>query len=108
MLWLLAPAIMAATLCPIRFRPTVGLADLERGLTFMLLGGLISITYPKHRVICFLLAIGAAALLEAGQGLAQDRHGLLHDFDVKALAVVAGILIGACILPLLLSRMKKR
>jgi hypothetical protein len=101
--WIVWPAVLAivaVTLCPIKFRPMVLPADLERSLAFALLGGLLSVAYPKHRIICLLLGIGCAALLEAAQYLVQGRHGHLHDFVIKAVGMVAGSLLGAFILHL--------
>ena len=93
-------AVVAVTLCPIKFRPMIFPADLERSWAFGLLGVLLSVAYPKHRIICLLLGIGCAALLEAAQYLVASRHGHLHDFAVKAVGVAAGSLLGAFILQL--------
>jgi hypothetical protein len=98
--WILWPAVLAIvaiTLCPIKFRPMLLPADLERSLAFALLGILLSVAYPKHRILFLLLGIGCAALLETAQHFAQGRHGRLHDFAIKAVGMAAGSLLGAFI-----------
>jgi hypothetical protein len=99
--WIVWPAVLAivaVTLCPIKFRPMILPADLERSLAFALLGVLLSLAYPKHRALFLLLGISCAALLEAAQHLVQGRHGHLHDFAVKAVGMCTGSLAGALIL----------
>src|SRR5215470_1781537 len=97
--WLVALTIAIFTLCPIQFRPmTAAPADLERWLAFAVLGGLLAVAYPKHRVRFALLAIACAAILEMAQNLTSSRHGHLSDFDVKAIGIVAGMALGAWLL----------
>src|SRR3954465_7054633 len=89
----LAVAIAAVTLSPISFRPTTTApADVERAIAFALLGGVIALGYFRNRdlLIGILLAVVFAALLEAGQNFVPGRHGQIHDFLIKALAVILG------------------
>lgn len=89
----LALAIAVVTLGPISARPVTGASpDLERVFAFALLGGAIALGYSRHRdlVIAVLLAVALVAFLEMGQNFVPNRHGLMHDFMVKSLAVIAG------------------
>lgn len=84
------------TLGPVSLRPTTEAPpDAERGFAFALLGGTIAIGYSRHRdlLIAILLAVIFAALLEAGQNFVPGRHGRMHDFVIKALAVILGAVI---------------
>ncbi|MFL5284072.1 MAG: VanZ family protein [Rhodopila sp.] len=53
---------------------------------------MIALGYSRHRdlLIGILLAVAYAALLEAGQNFVPGRHGQVHDFLIKALAIVLG------------------
>src|SRR4051794_29488285 len=89
----LALAIAAVTLGPISVRPMTGAApDLERVFAFALLGGAIALGYSSHRdlIVSVLLAVAFAAFLEVSQNFVPNRHGLMHDFVVKSLAVIVG------------------
>src|SRR3954454_17849045 len=86
-------AITTVTLCPIYVRPvTDAPANVERAFAFALLGGTIALGYFRHRdlLVVILLAVVFAALLEAGQNFVPGRHGQIHDFLIKALAVILG------------------
>ena len=88
----LAVAIAAVTLTPIGFRPmTNASVDIERALAFAVLGGAIALGLPRNMIVGTLLAVAYAAILEAGQNFVPGRHGQMHDFGVKALAVVVGV-----------------
>ena len=89
----LAVAIAAVTLGPISFRPmTTAPADIERAIAFALFGGAIALGHFRNRdlIIGVLLAVVFAALLEAGQNFVPGRHGQMHDFLIKALAIILG------------------
>jgi VanZ family protein len=89
----LALAIAAATLCPISFRlMTSTPVDVERVFAFALLGSVIAFACNRRRdlIVSILLAIEFAALLEIGQNFVPSRHGQMHDFLIKALAVIPG------------------
>jgi VanZ family protein len=67
-------------------------ADVERAFAFAFLGGAIALGHFRHRnlIVGILLAVAFAALLEAGQNFVPGRHGHMHDFLIKALAVILG------------------
>jgi VanZ family protein len=101
LIWPIVLAITAFTLCPIQFRPTTPApADLERIFAFIVLGILLSIAYQKMRLLSFSLAVVGAALIEAAQKFSPGRHGHLHDFDVKVVGIVSGMLLGILLLKL--------
>src|SRR3954447_13656753 len=95
-LWMvlaLALAIAAVTLGPISFRPMTGAPpDVERGVAYLLFGAAISLvcSRPRNLLIGILLAVAFAGILEAGQNFVPGRQGALHDFLVKALALILG------------------
>jgi hypothetical protein len=64
--------------------------DFERGFAFALLGGAISLACPRTRTlsVSILLAVLFVALLEEGQNFIFGRHGRMHDFILKVLAVI--------------------
>src|SRR4051812_35872980 len=89
----LAVAIAVVTLCPISLCPvTDAPADGERAFAFALLGGAIALGCCRRRdlLIGIVLAVVFAAVLEAGQNFVPSRHGEMHDFLIKALAVILG------------------
>ena len=91
--WLVLLFIAFVTLSPIQMRPETGWpAPVERLVAFAMVGVLLMMAYPRHRLRWFWSLIFAAALLEAGQNLVVGRHGRIIDFDVKAV----GALVGCC------------
>jgi VanZ family protein len=72
---------------------TAASADVERAFAFAMLGGAIALGYFRHRdlLVGILFALVFSAFLEAGQNFVPGRHGEMHDFMVKALAVVVGV-----------------
>ena len=89
----IAVAIAVVTLGPISYRPVTGTPpDVERAFAFALLGGAIALAWPKPRklILGTLLAVIFAALLEEGQNFVPGRDGRVHDFVIKALAVILG------------------
>ena len=95
-LWIalaLASAIAVVTLGPISFRLITGAPpDIERGVAFLVFGAAISLvcSRPRNLLVGILLAVAFAGLLEAGQNFVPGRQGALHDFLVKALALILG------------------
>jgi VanZ family protein len=93
LVWLLLLAIATVTLSPLELRPATGMpADIERACAYAVLGSILFVAYPKHRQICMVLAIGFAGILEVGQHFVPGRHGTVHDFVIKALSVIVGML----------------
>ena len=95
-LWIvlaLALAIAVVTLGPISIRPMTGAPpDVERGVAYLLFGAAIALVCSRPRILLvgMVLAVGFAGLLEAGQNFVPTRQGSLHDFSVKALALILG------------------
>lgn len=92
--WLLVAALVFVTICPINFRPVSGEPVwLERMIPFALLTVLLSIGYPRHRLLILIFAVLGAGSLEAAQMLRPDRHARLPDFYVKAAGCGVGWLV---------------
>ena len=90
--WLVLAAVAIVTLSPIGLRPkTPAPADLERLAAFVVLGLAFVLAYPRRWVTTVSLLLVAAGLLEIGQHLVPGRHGMSHDFALKA----AGAGLGA-------------
>lgn len=91
--WTLVAALVFVTLAPIGLRPVVvPSANAERALAYALLGFLMALAYPRHRLLALGLGVAMAAGLEIGQVLTVDRHGRVPDFLVKATAAGFGVL----------------
>jgi hypothetical protein len=83
--WLALAAVAVVTLSPIGLRPnTAAPADLERLAAFVVLGLAFVLAYPRRWVITVSLLLAAAGLLEIAQHLVPGRHGMPHDFALKA------------------------
>lgn len=92
--WLLLALIVAFTLSPIELRPVSGAsASLERAAAFAALGAAFALAYPHGRFMTINFLVSFAATLETLQNLVPGRHGRSEDFVVKAVAVVAGLLL---------------
>jgi hypothetical protein len=90
--WLIFAVVAIVTLSPIGLRPkTPAPADLERLAAFVVLGLAFALAYPRRWVTTVSLLCIAAGLLEVGQHLVPGRHGMPHDFALKA----AGAGLGA-------------
>jgi hypothetical protein len=90
--WVALAAVAVVTLSPIGLRPTSPApADLERLVAFVGLGLIFALAYPRRWVTTVALLCVAAGLLEIGQHLVPGRHGMPHDFALKA----AGAGLGA-------------
>ena len=91
LVWLTLAYVAVVTLSPIADRPVTPFGpDVERFGAFALIGLLLMVGYPRHRLAWFLGLVAVAGLLEASQGLVAGRHGRLHDFAVKAAGAAAG------------------
>lgn len=88
---LLLAIIVFATLSPIGWRPHLGDANLERAAAYLLLGGALALSFPRHTMRIAFLVVGIAAVLEALQLIDPGRHGRVSDMVVKAAAGVIGI-----------------
>lgn len=93
--WACLAAIIFVTVSPISLRPGDILpVDLDRALAFTLLGALFVFAYPRHILLCTVLLVLGAGLIETLQLLSPTRHAHWEDAAVKAVGVIAGVLIG--------------
>lgn len=108
MAWTLVAALVFVTLAPIGLRPVVTEnADLERALAYALLGFLLALAYPRHRLLAVGVGVAVAAGLEFGQILTATRHGRVPDFVVKAISACVGV-VAAHLLLMLQTRWDRR
>lgn len=90
--WFCLLAILAVTLSPIQFRPSVAnSANLERFLAFFVVGAVFSLAYPRQWLTVIILTVGCAGFFELLQKLAPGRHGEFMDFVVKSVGALAGV-----------------
>lgn len=84
-------------LSPFLMRPEMrNYAQFEHIISFVLVGVLFSLAYPRRTIlVCFIL-FGGAALLEIFQTLTPDRHGTLVDALEKMAGGAVGIFIARC------------
>lgn len=93
--WLTLAYVAFVTLSPIADRPLTPFGpQVERFGAFLVVGALLMIGYPGHRLRWFWALVVVAAALEAGQNLVGGRHGRVIDFDVKACGAAAGAVMG--------------
>lgn len=94
--WLLAAAVIFATLGPVGLRPHAPLGhDGEHAFAFVLIGLAFSLAYARNRATVAVIAVAMIGVLELLQLWAPGRHARLEDFVVNALAATAGFLIVA-------------
>lgn len=93
--WVCLAAIIFVTVSPIGLRPGDLLpVDLDRALAFTLLGALFILAYPRHVLLCSVVLILGAGVIEMLQVLSPTRHAHVEDALVKAAGAVFGVLIG--------------
>jgi VanZ family protein len=96
--WLLAAAIIFATLGPPRHRPHADIThDGEHALAFILLGLAFALAYPKQRCFAASISVILIGILELLQILVPGRHARLEDFFVDAITALAGFALVAVI-----------
>jgi len=96
--WLLAAAVVFATLGPPRFRPHSPLGQTgEHALAFVLIGLAFGIAYSRYRLLTTAVAVVATGILELLQLFAPGRHARLQDFLVDALSACAGLATAAAL-----------
>ena len=94
--WLLAAAIVFATLGPPQYRPHAAIThDGEHALAFILLGLAFALAYPRQRILAAGISVVSIGVLELLQLFVPGRHARLEDFVVDALAALAGFAIAA-------------
>ncbi len=93
--WACLAAILFVTVSPISLRPGDILpVDLDRALAFTLLGVLFVLAYPRHILLCAVLLVLGAGVIETLQFLSPTRHAHWEDAAVKAAGAAIGVLIG--------------
>lgn len=83
--------IAALTLGPVRWRPHIIGANVDRFVGFLILGSFLTLAQPRRFFMVCAVIIAGAVFLEYLQSFMQGRHGVLHDFEFK----VVGGLLGA-------------
>src|SRR6266436_6715169 len=84
--WLLAAAVIFATLGPPRFRPHSNLGqDGEHMLAFVLVGLAFGLAYTRYRPFASVTAVLMIGVHEILQLWAPGRHARLEDFVVDEL-----------------------
>jgi VanZ family protein len=106
--WLAVIGLAIVTLGPPDWRPrTHETVDLERFLAFAAAGILLGLAYPSRKLLSGIGLVIFAAALEYGQNYVAGRHGLPHDFEVKATGAVAGVACAAILAALLSGRIAR-
>jgi VanZ family protein len=93
--WLLAAAVIIATLGPARYRPlnyNLG-QDGEHALAFLLIGLAFGFAYNRNRWLTATIAVVLAGVIEILQIWAPGRHARLEDFLVDAFAALIGLAV---------------
>lgn len=92
--WLILIIVVAATVCPLGLRPTLGFGpEFDRIAAYFVLGSAFALAYRRHLVpVLFLVVVGAFAL-ESLQLLEPDRHARVIDAAVKAFGGAAGLAV---------------
>jgi VanZ family protein len=94
--WLLAAAVVFATLGPPQYRPHSNFGqDSEHALAFVLIGTTFGFAYPQQRLLTAVVAVAMIGALEVLQFWAPGRHARFEDFVVDALAACVGFAIAA-------------
>lgn len=105
--WVGLALVILVTASPIGARPTtVTTTDLDRAAAFALLAALFVIAYPKHVLTVLGVLFVSAFFIELVQFVSVTRHPEIEDALIKALGVVFGSGLGACINLLLRRRAK--
>jgi len=97
--WLLAAAVIFATLGPPRFRPHAAFIthDGEHAVAFVLIGLAFALAYPRYRLWAAGVAVVLIGLLEVLQLFVPGRHATFEDFVVDALAALGGFAVAVII-----------
>jgi VanZ family protein len=96
--WLLAAAVVFATLGPSQYRPHSNFGqDGEHALAFVLIGVTFGLAYPRQRLFTAVMAVLMIGALEVLQLWAPGRHARFEDFVVDALAACVGFAISAAL-----------
>jgi VanZ family protein len=88
--WVLLALTAFWTLGPLKYRPVIGPAQLERFGAYFVLGGLFALAYARPWLIAACLMVLAAAL-EAGQLFVPGRDAGVPDAVAKMLGAATGV-----------------
>lgn len=90
--WLISMAVVLFTLSPAEFRPvTWAPAGFERLAAGAVIGGILGLAYPRHRIGIMWMIIGGITLLELAQHAVPGRHGRFGDGIVKVSGAILGL-----------------
>ena len=92
--FLVAAIIAFATLAPVALRPRTGHVHFERVVAYMMLGGSLSLAFPRRpaRVIAALVFLACG--LEYAQTFIPTRDGRIPDALEKCAGAVIGAVMG--------------
>jgi hypothetical protein len=94
---ILLAVITFSTLSPIQMRPHLGEANFERSLAYIMLGFALALGFPKRLAQTLVFVTGVAGTLELLQLIFTGRHARFEDASIKALAGIAGIVLGSLV-----------
>ena len=93
--WLTLVAIVGVTMVPIGMRPQLGFGpEPERVAAFLVLGLLFGLAYRRNWLITLGLVVVAGFGIETLQFFSLTRHPTVDDAVIKAVAGIAGVLVG--------------
>lgn len=96
--WLLAAAVIFATLGPASSRPHAPIThDGEHVLAFVLVGLAFACAYPRQRLPAAGISVVLIGILELLQLFVPGRHARLEDFLVDAVSALFGFVIATII-----------
>lgn len=96
--WLLAAAVIFATLGPASYRPHADIThNGEHALAFVLVGLAFAAAYVRQRRLAAGLSVVLIGMLELLQLFMPGRHARLEDFIVNAAAALVGFAVASLI-----------
>jgi VanZ family protein len=91
---LVAAVIAFATLAPVELRPRTGHVHFERIFAYLLLGGSLSLAFPRKPALVIGALIVLACGLEYAQTFIPTRDGRIPDAVEKCVGAVIGAAMG--------------
>lgn len=96
---MLLALIVALTVCPVKYRPSSGIAHLDRAAAYATLGFFIALTCRRRPGVAVTATLALAFGLEAVQLLVPGRDARVEDACVKAAGGVAGAVAAYAMYP---------
>ena len=97
--WTVTILLVALSVVPPNLRPqTILPHNLEHFASFVLVGILWSVGYPRRLLLWLSAAVAFAASLELLQLVMPGRHARLIDFLMDAIGACVGVLVGFIVL----------